>query len=348
MTSKKNITYLSIAEDKFTKKNIDLLPKYCGNCGSQYHSYNNCTQPLTSYGLICFRPKKIKYRNINNDNYIFNNNDNNSVNNDTVDNIGNSNNNNNFRNISIDNNNNFEIVKGNEFNKIDYEILLVQRKFTIGYIEFLRGKYQTTNFKYLNKIIDIMVDDEKKNILEKNDFDILRDELGMNKRNKLYINEYEESKKKFNYLKKNKLLEDLFKVNNNWTETEWGIPKGRRNNYENNIECAIREFLEETGIKRNDLIVYKNVIPLEEIYTGINNMKYKHVYYLATIKNEEKYMDNLQVDITNYEQFSEIRKINWFNLKNSTEVIRPYYYSKINTIKKAFQIINNLGIYFDC
>lgn len=348
MTSKKNITYLSIAEDKFTKKNIDLLPKYCGNCGSQYHNYNNCTQPLTSYGLICFRPKKKKCQNINNDNYNNNIGNKNSNSGNSNSNSGNNNGGNNFKNINIDYNNNFEILKDNEFSKIDYEILLVQRKFTIGYIEFLRGKYQTTNFKYLNKIIDIMIDDEKKNILEKNDFDILRDELGMNKRNKLYINEYEESKKKFNYLKKNKLLEGLFKVNNNWKETEWGIPKGRRNNYENNMECAIREFLEETGIKSNDLIVYKNVIPLEEIYTGINNMKYKHVYYFATIKNDEKYMDNLQVDITNYEQFSEIRKINWFNLKNSIEVIRSYYYSKINTIKKAFQIINNLGIYFDC
>jgi len=343
MTSKKNITYLSIAENKFTKKNIDQYPKYCGNCGSQYHSYNNCTQPLTSYGLICFRPKKRNYE----DNSRYDNSNSNANNNINISNS--SNNNYNFSNYNIDSNNKFEIItKNNEFSKIDYEILLVQRKFTIGYIEFLRGKYQTSNFKYLNKIIDIMIDEEKLNILKKNDFDLLRDELGMNNTNKLYLNEYEESKKKFNYLKKNKLLEDLFKINNNWKETEWGIPKGRRNNYENNIECAIREFVEETGIKKKDLIIYKNVIPLEEIYTGINNMKYKHVYYLATIKNEEKYMDNLQIDVTNYEQYSEIKKINWFNLKNSIDIIRPYYYSKINTIKKAFQIINNLNIYFEC
>ena len=343
MASKKNITYLSIAEDKFTKKNNDLFPKYCGNCGSQYHSYNNCTQPLTSYGLICFRPKK-KYK-IDNNKSNNTSSNNNFINNSSSNNgfINNSSSNNGFSNISND-----LFLKNNGYNKIDYEILLVQRKFTIGYIEFLRGKYQTTNFKYLNKIINIMIDEEKLNILNKKDFDVLRDELGMNKKNKLYVNEYEESKKKFNYLKKKNLLDKLFKVDDNWTETEWGIPKGRRNNYENNLECAIREFLEETGIKRNDLIIYKNVIPLEEIYTGINNMKYKHVYYLATIKNEENYMDNLQVDITNYEQFSEIRKIEWFNLQNSIDVIRPYYYSKINTIKKAFQIINNLGIYFEC
>ena len=59
---------------------------------------------------------------------------------------------------------------------------MVQRKFTIGYIEFLRGKYQTSNFKYLNKIISLMVDNEKRNILGKRDFDILREELGMNQK----------------------------------------------------------------------------------------------------------------------------------------------------------------------
>ena len=139
----------------------------------------------------------------------------------------------------------------------------------------------------------------------------------------------------------------LFNVDNEWNETEWGIPKGRRNDRETNLECAIREFLEETGIKEQDLIIYKNVIPLEEVYTGTNNLKYKHIYYLATIRNDEYYMDNLEIDSSNYEQYTEISNIKWFNMKDSINHIRPYYYSKINIIKKAFQIINNLGIYFE-
>jgi 8-oxo-dGTP pyrophosphatase MutT (NUDIX family) len=316
MASKKNNTYLSVVEGKYTKKILDTKNsvKYCGNCGSQYHTYSSCIQPFTSYGLICFRPKKRKA---------------------TQHNLLNSNN----ENVT-ENNINLEY-------KLDYEIIMVQRKFTIGYIEFLRGKYQTSNFKYLNKIISLMVEAEKKNILEKQDFDILREELGMNQKNKLYKNEYDDSKKKFNYLKNKNLFQKLFDDNSEWSETEWGLPKGRRNDKETNIECAIREFLEETGLKEKDLIIYKNVIPLEEVYTGINNLKYKHVYYLATIKNDEYYMDNLEIDSTNYEQYTEISSINWFNMKDSICRIRPYYYSKINIIKKAFQIINNLGIYFE-
>lgn len=329
MTSKKNNTYLSVVEGKYTKKIFDSknMVKYCGNCGSQYHTYSSCIQPFTSYGLICFRPKKRR----TNENYYMG-----------------SQINTNFQSNNIRNEKNENSVNKiiNEY-KIDYEIIMVQRKFTIGYIEFLRGKYQTSNFKYLNKIISLMVNDEKKNILEKRDFDILRDELGMNQKNRLYRNEYEDSRKKFNYLKNRNLLEKLFDNDSEWNETEWGIPKGRRNDKETNIECAIREFLEETGLKEKDLFVYKNVIPLEEIYTGINNLKYKHVYYLATIKNDEYYMDNLEIDSNNYEQYTEISNINWFNMKDSINNVRPYYYSKINIIKKAFQIINNLGIYFE-
>lgn len=329
MTSKKNNTYLSVVEGKYTKKIFDSknMVKYCGNCGSQYHTYSSCIQPFTSYGLICFRPKKRR----TNENYYMGNQINTNFQS------------NNIRNEKNENSVN-KII--NEY-KIDYEIIMVQRKFTIGYIEFLRGKYQTSNFKYLNKIISLMVNDEKKNILEKRDFDILRDELGMNQKNRLYRNEYEDSRKKFNYLKNRNLLEKLFDNDSEWNETEWGIPKGRRNDKETNIECAIREFLEETGLKEKDLVVYKNVIPLEEIYTGINNLKYKHVYYLATIKNDEYYMDNLEIDSNNYEQYTEISNINWFNMKDSINNVRPYYYSKINIIKKAFQIINNLGIYFE-
>jgi 8-oxo-dGTP pyrophosphatase MutT (NUDIX family) len=330
MTSKKNNTYLSVVEGKYTKKIIDSknVIKYCGNCGSQYHTYSSCIQPFTSYGLICFRPKKRR----TNDTYTSKNNHDNTIY-SIRDNITN-------ESSNVQN----KIV--NEY-KVDYEIIMVQRKFTIGYIEFLRGKYQTSNFKYLNKIISLMVEDEKKNILEKRDFDVLREELGMNQKNRLYKNEYDDSKKKFNYLKNKNLLEMLFNVDNEWNETEWGIPKGRRNDRETNLECAIREFLEETGIKEQDLIIYKNVIPLEEVYTGTNNLKYKHIYYLATIRNDEYYMDNLEIDSSNYEQYTEISNIKWFNMKDSINHIRSYYYSKINIIKKAFQIINNLGIYFE-
>ena len=44
-------------------------------------------------------------------------------------------------------------------------------------------------------------------------------------------------------------LKDLIdKSTTRWEETEWEFPKGRRNFKEKDLECALREFEEETGI----------------------------------------------------------------------------------------------------
>ena len=45
----------------------------------------------------------------------------------------------------------------------------------------------------------------------------------------------------------------------------------------------MREFLEDTGLQYNDISLLVNVKPLEEIYTSINNVRYKHVYYIASL-----------------------------------------------------------------
>ena len=38
---------------------------------------------------------------------------------------------------------------------------------------------------------------------------------------------------------------------------EWGFPKGRRNYQENDIDCATREWEEETGYSRNQIKMVK-------------------------------------------------------------------------------------------
>ena len=44
-----------------------------------------------------------------------------------------------------------------------------------------------------------------------------------------------------------------------------GFPKGRRNYQERDMICGLREFEEETGYDKNDLINITNILPLEEI-----------------------------------------------------------------------------------
>ncbi len=48
-------------------------------------------------------------------------------------------------------------------------------------------------------------------------------------------------------------LADLMEeTNTSWIEPEWGFPKGRRNNQETDLDCALREFKEETEYLQND------------------------------------------------------------------------------------------------
>ena len=262
-------------------------PIICSNCGKENHLQRECKDPLTSYGVICYKE------------------------------FG-------------DNNN------------TDKRIIMIRRKDTIGYVEFLRGKFKVDNDDYIIKLMNLMTKEEKGKILAVFNFEKLRNMLGMTKKSYMYKNEYESAKCKFNTLKNKKIenhskLEYLLKKSNvNWNETEWGIPKGRKHQKESNINCAVREFLEETGLYSTDISLLVNVKPLEELYTSINNVKYKHVYYIAKFVGEDS---KLTFNPSDKNQMKEISNIKWFDCNSAISCIRPYYDKKKEVINKGFKLI---------
>ena len=60
------------------------------------------------------------------------------------------------------------------------------------------------------------------------------------------------------------------------------------------MECAFREFEEETGMSRKHIRLVENVIPYEEYFVGSNFKAYKHKFYLAYTSNQELDMHNFQ------------------------------------------------------
>ena len=113
----------------------------CNNCGKNGHIYNNCKNPITSYGIISIRKQK------------------------------------------------------------QFEFLMICRKDSLGYVEFLRGKYPLYNKSYIQTLIDEMTVEEKKRILIL-DFDTLwkklwNDELGLQ-----YIIEKKNAINKFQQIKR--------------------------------------------------------------------------------------------------------------------------------------------------
>ena len=223
--------------------------------------------------------------------------------------------------------------------KDEFKYLLICRKDSLGYIDFLRGKYPLYNEKYIQTLIDEMTIIEKKSLLN-TDFNILWAQLwghfgGMN-----YRNESQSAEEKFMQISRGIKLEhsveySLASIIKNsitcWETPEWGFPKGRRNHQETDISCAIREWEEETGFDRDALTIIKNLYPFEEIFMGSNFKTYKHKYYLAYISPEETPQKSYQK--------SEISARMWLTLDEALKKIRSYNLEKRELISNIEHVL---------
>ena len=104
---------------------------------------------------------------------------------------------------------------------------------------------------------------------------------------------------------------------------------------ENNRECAIREFQEETNIKDTNYDLITNIVPLIEEYTGINNVRYKHVYYIGRIKKPCE----LKINMLNKDQYTEVKSISWLNQEECNTSIRGYDSNKKKVVNEFFDFI---------
>jgi 8-oxo-dGTP pyrophosphatase MutT (NUDIX family) len=107
---------------------------------------------------------------------------------------------------------------------------------------------------------------------------------------------------------------------------------------ETNIECAKREFEEETNIKPHQYKIL-NVKPLQEIFTGINGCRYVYVYYLAEMLTSS---DEVKIDPKNKNQFNEVGEISWCDYETILTFLRPRDSSRIATFKMAHTIFQEL------
>ena len=214
--------------------------------------------------------------------------------------------------------------------------LMIRRKDTFHYVEFLRGRYILDQKDYINKLFLGMTEEEIQKI-KKCNFQELWEDLWMNKNQQKFNYEYHSAKKKFEKLKETpNLLQILEQIKVLWNEPEWGFPKGRRNIGEEDLTCAKREFEEESGITSGNYhIVFNNIY--KEVFLGSNNLRYKHIYYIAKCNEETKAI----LDINNYEQVSEVSDIQWLNINDCLEKIRPYDKSKLKILNDLYNQIKN-------
>ena len=331
-----------MSSSKLTTKKIN----YCTNCGKYGHSGKKCTEPITSLGIICVMidglPINIEsFGKFLNEKYV------------EIDNY-------NFS--KIDNIDKLDMLKKN------IKFLMIQRKHSLAYIEFIRGKYEindsrleldcktmkTKNNKSKdNKVRNIIssknelirlfenMSPEEIDDISNLNFDNLWNNLWKKtSKNKIFQKEYENSKNNFQRLIDTGIMNELIKITPIYKTPEWGFPKGRRNLFEKNLECALREFNEETGITNDNIYLINKINCIIEEYTGSNNVNYKHIYYLALCDQNNLNLENFSGADHNYE----VGKIGWYSWEEATEMIRSNYTEKIKVLNQIYFLFLNLYI----
>jgi ADP-ribose pyrophosphatase YjhB (NUDIX family) len=299
----------------------------CKNCGKYGHNRRQCTEPATSYGIISIK-------------FMFDDDFNEIVTKIFED----------FNNKISD----YEIDDdGLEFNDLEKDknlimyiknrvkFLMVQRKHTIGFLEFMRGHYKSNDIENIIFLFNQMTQEEI-NRIKTESFDSLWNDLWKNddgSENHGY--KYHNSKALYHELKDG--LADLnidFYVNNvkpSFHTPEWGFPKGRKNENEEDIECAEREYMEETCYTHDDILILNNISPIKENMIGTDGKKYIHIYYIGISK---KYDDPyIHHDISS--QSNEVGDIAWFSYEDAFNNIRYYHKEKKIILTQIYSFIIN-------
>jgi len=209
------------------------------------------------------------------------------------------------------------------------EIILIKKRYSYYFYEFVLGKYQKNNEeksnKYLMKMFNNMTYHEKLEILSFK-FENLWYKIWLEPVNIKYNKEQKDSF----YMRKNKgffsykhKFESIFLVDsgkrlksliNNSTnsDTTWEIPKGRKSANEKEIDTAKREFIEETNIKSDDFRILLHVPPIVDTYRDAGTT-YKNIYYLATLIPDKNIL-NPKIYFNSYDQTLEVESVKWVSL----------------------------------
>lgn len=198
----------------------------------------------------------------------------------------------------------------------------------MSFAEFLRGKYDPEDAEYVGRLLRNMTIAEQ-TMIEDLSFEALwRSMWGDDHASPEFVM----SRDKFLLLDRHALVEANRSI---YDEPEWGFPKGRRIRGETDVDCAIREFGEETNIPRDAYTIMKN-LRLEETFEGLNGIQYRHVYFVALLN------DPLAVNLTQRftpMQRREISGIGWKTFDQCLSLVRPHHVQRKKMVEELQSIV---------
>lgn len=229
------------------------------------------------------------------------------------------------------------IIAKKEEEDEDIKFLLIQRKNSIGFIDFIKFKYNPNNIVFLGKLFTDMAPYEKNDLLNLSFSDLYKKSLASPMK-RINTKDYEKAKAQFEYIQKGYMVDDefisiktLIDSNPSYKSTlEWGFPKGkRRRGNEEDMQCAIREFEEESNYKSSDYTLIN--FPRNafwELYRGTNDYYYLYIYYVAFLKRGKP----AYIDPKNICQVGEIGDIKWVTFDQAKMLLDDHHPERVKIL----------------
>lgn len=296
---------------------------YCSNCGNRGHEYKQCKEAITSFGIILVTYgsmlKPIHEDKIN-------------LSDDSLSEP--------YNRVLISSDQDRMIIRDTYTNLM---FLMISRKHSVGYVDFVRGRYKPEKTDHVMYLFKQMMEKEINRIRESLDMDdgfnyLWREFWGTKCDCSYLAQDRIAANNKYNTLKYTgvdgpeiglKYILSIIKLD--YDTEEWGFPKGRRNKFESDRTCAIREFKEESAYKDEDFVMIDNIEPLVERFTGTNGVEYRHIYYVAELVSDKMPGSEL-TDI----QKIEVGNIRFMNFDNANQYIRDYHIARKQIVEKLF------------
>ena len=192
------------------------------------------------------------------------------------------------------------------------EALLIHKRFTYAFADFVHGHYSRNSDREAVILLDNMTIEELVLIWSLR-FDWMWFMVWIDAiKEELYTKKW--SKFESTWLRRDggrrlrNLITRAKKVGTIW----WEFPKGKKQtNRESNIDCAIRELEEETGIKKKEYRLIPGVVRRHSYIQG--GIRYAQVYYLGMAKENLSNCENFSVSFRKISQIAEVSEIRWMN-----------------------------------
>lgn len=207
------------------------------------------------------------------------------------------------------------IPEASEPSKAPISVLVIQKRTSHSFCDLMSGRAAT---RHLDIIVDELTCPEKRLIREHADKDFRTLRLASNFRGRASRSRV--SEKSYEDIRTS-LFNHLEESLTHYPFSEIGFPKGRPERGETRLECALREFNEETGMRACDLEVPEFYPRLTETFMGSDRRQYSHTYFITKVK--ENYA-RPYLDPNNHE----VQNIGWVPVDHLSCLFRSYEDSK--------------------